>query len=133
MVKRALAVASIVLVASNIDAQQCLHGESERPEQRVRREQALRLAHQINLAQMSVPRALNEAPRFRPLDELPNIPAAPPGFDVSLVTDGRSYSFSIKDVQDPCRFAIFSDQGRWIYEGTPTRQAVILPAKEMRD
>ena len=95
--------------------------------------QALRLAHQINLAQMSLPRPLNEAPRFRPLDELPNIPPAPAGFDVSLVTDGRSYAFSIKDGQDPCRFAIFSDQDRWIYEGTPTKQAVILPAKEVRD
>ena len=99
---------------------QCLHGPSERPSERTRREQALRVAHQINLAEMS-PLA------FRPLQELVNVSPAPAGFTVNLITNRRSYSFSLKDTRDPCHYSIFSDQDRWIYEATPTQTVTTLP------
>jgi hypothetical protein len=62
------------------------------------------------------------------LDELLNVPPAPRGFAVNLLTDGTTYSFTIKDMDDPCRYAIFSDQDRWVYEATPSRSAVTVPA-----
>lgn len=141
MLKLAIAAAAVLAVGAQqsiepptprAQGQQCLHGSSERPEQRARREQALKVAHQINLAEMKVVPKFKSpnSPwfEFQPLQELPNVPQAPPGFAVKLFTDGRTYSFSMKDMQDPCQYAIFSDQDRWIYEATPTTNAVILPA-----
>ena len=32
-----------------------------------------------------------------------------------------TYSFSVNDSKDPCRFSLFSDQRGVIYEGYPTR------------
>jgi hypothetical protein len=102
-------------------AGQCLHGSSERAGERARREQALKMARQINLAEM------NARFGFRPLEELANVSPAPPGFKISLMTDTRSYSFSLKDLRDPCHYGIFSDHDRWIYEATPTQAATIVP------
>jgi hypothetical protein len=33
--------------------------------------------------------------------------------------EGETYAFSIKDMRDPCAYAIFSDQSGNVYEGTP--------------
>jgi hypothetical protein len=78
----------------------------------------VKLAEQITLAQWkSIPDA--DGRQFRPLEQLENIPPAPPGFEVKVITDGRAYAFSVKDTRDPCRYAIFSDEDRWIYETTP--------------
>jgi hypothetical protein len=68
--------------------------------------------------------------QFRPLDELRNIPPAPRGFAVNLLTDGERYFFSVKDMDDPCRYTIFSDQERWVYEATPSRSVVTVPAAQ---
>ena len=43
------------------------------------------------------------------------------GFNVQLSTDGASYTFSVKDTLDACRFAYFSDQEGVIYAATPLR------------
>jgi hypothetical protein len=108
-------------VPPSLPSGRCLHGASETESERARREQALRVAHQINLAEMS--------PRlpFRPLDQLVNVPTIPPGFAVNLTTDGRSYVFSLKDERDRCHYSIFSDQDRWVYEATPTQNPVTVP------
>jgi hypothetical protein len=34
----------------------------------------------------------------------------PDGFQAQVSTDGTSYTFSVKDSQDQCKFAVFSDQ-----------------------
>lgn len=107
----------------------CLHGQSEAPAQRARREQALKKAHQINLAEeMFSPKPnFRQPPRYRPLRELSNIPPTPAGFTLQFYTDGPSYTFSIKDTLDACEYAIFSDQDQGIYQGTPTKNVSLLP------
>jgi hypothetical protein len=99
----------------------CLHGPDETPGNRTRREKAVALAYDINAAQQ-VARRL----RFRsdqggyvPLEELRNVPATPAGFRVQLLTDGATYAFSVKDMTDPCLYAVFSDQAGDVYEATP--------------
>ena len=43
----------------------------------------------------------------------------PDGFEVQLATDGRAYTFSVKDVRDACKSAFFSDQVGVIYSASP--------------
>jgi hypothetical protein len=66
--------------------------------------------------------------RFRPLEQLGNIPPTPRGFVLQFHTDGESYSFSIKDRLDACNYAIFSDQDKRVYEAVPATRPVVLPA-----
>jgi hypothetical protein len=112
--------------AQDARGQICLHGSSELPAQRTRREQSLRLARALNREESRF--AIMSTPRYRPLNELPNLPPTPSGFAVRLYTDGPRYTFSLKDTLDACRYAIFSDQDQSIYEGTPSNTgAVVLP------
>jgi hypothetical protein len=105
-------------------AQTCLHGSSEAPAQKARRDAAIQLATRINLAQS--PRPQNR--RYRPLEELANIPLTPEGFELQFHTDGSTYSFSIKDRLDPCRYVVFSDQDKYLYEAIArTGPPVIVP------
>ena len=110
-------------------ALRCLHGSLEVPAQEMRRNQALRMARQINLAEGggSLP---SQPRRFRPLEQLLKIPPAPAGFRVQFYTDGSTYTFSLKDTADPCRYAIFSDQDKSIYEANASPGGVhIVPAE----
>jgi hypothetical protein len=121
----------VVLVAASAaaaSAQDCLHGRSENQDKATRRRQALQVAQQINLAQVVAVGPRRETPRFRPLEELPNILPAPRGFRIQFHTDGESYTFSLKDTLDPCAYAIFSDQDKRIYEATPTSRSLVVPA-----
>lgn len=112
--------------ASHAAAQTCLHGSDETPAQKTRRDAAIQLATRINLAEMvtSGPRSRNN--RYRPLNELTNIPPTPQGFDLQFHTDGNTYSFSIKDRMDPCRYAVFSDQDKFLYEAITRRDTPVL-------
>jgi hypothetical protein len=106
-------------------AQDCLHGPGESSAQQARRDQALAVAARINLAQsMAAP---GQGRRYRPLEELPNVPPPPPGFELRFQTDGRRYAFSLKDRLDPCGYAVFSDDEREIYEGIARRGPVLVP------
>ena len=108
----------------------CLHGPSEQPNQRARREQALKMADDINRAESAGPAVIPGQRRdYRPLDQLPNVPPAPAGFRLRLYTDGPSYAFSLKDTLDPCELAIFSDQDHAIYEATPRAGVHLRPAE----
>jgi hypothetical protein len=114
--------------AGTAAAQNCLHGANETPAQRARRDAAIQLATRINLAEMitSGPRSPNN--RYRPLDELVNIPPTPQGFELQFHTDGDTYHFSIKDRTDPCRYVVFSDQDKFLYEAIARRDApVVVP------
>jgi hypothetical protein len=134
MVKLAMAATVLVVVgAQTASAQQCLHGASERSAQQARREQALKMAHQINAAEMSVvPQTpgsrIPSAEQFLPLEQLPTPLPALSGFTVKFLTNGTGYMFSIRDTKDPCHYTIFSDQDRWIYETTPSTSVVVVPA-----
>src|SRR5262245_2218629 len=107
---------------------QCLHGSSEQSNDRVRREQALRLVEQINRAEnadLSAPRHR----KHRPLDQLGTFPPAPAGFRLQFLTDGATYSVSLKDTRDACNYAIFSDQDQTIYQATARGgNARVVPA-----
>jgi hypothetical protein len=106
----------------------CLHGSLEQPKERSRREAALKMAHQINLAEGFGPLQLPSLPRqYRPLEQLRNVPSAPDGFTLQFYTDGPTYTFSLKDTLDPCHYAIFSDQDRGIYEGIPNTGVQVIP------
>jgi hypothetical protein len=117
----------MVLVARPAAAQECLHGPAETLAHQSRREQALKVAHAINLQQVfTAPPRQNR--RYRPLEELGNIPPTPAGFALTFHTDGATYFFSLKDTLDPCHYAVFSDQDKRVYEATPMRRAVVVPA-----
>jgi hypothetical protein len=106
----------------------CLHGSAEQPSQRARREQALRMARQINQAEDAGSAQPPSQPRnYRPFNQLPNMPPAPDGFRLQFYTDGPTYTFSLKDTVDACQYAIFSDQDRGIYEATPQTGVRIVP------
>jgi len=98
----------------------CLHGPTEQPNLKTRREDAVKLAQAINRAENSGPAIVPGQRRtYRPFDQLPSLPPTPAGFKVQLNTDGASYTVSVRDTQDACHFTIFSDQEMWVYEATP--------------
>jgi hypothetical protein len=107
----------------------CLHGPSEQPNQRTRREQALKMAEDINRAENAGPTVVIPGQRrtYRPLDQLPNVPPTPAGFRVQFETDSATYAFSLKDTLDACHYAIFSDQDSRMYEATPRTGVQLRP------
>ena len=130
-----LILASVMLVglnASTSSAQTCLHGADETAVQRARRDAAIQLATRINLAQVVTLGPAPQSRRYLPLEELTNIPATPPGFDLQFYTDGSTYSFSIKDRLDPCRYAVFSDQDKFLYEAIARRGSALVVPLETR-
>jgi hypothetical protein len=138
MTKYSIAVVAALLVAVGAFAQgggarlaACLHGSNETAEQTSRREKAIKVAQAINTAQVVVaprPRIQRpNAPKYRRPEELTNVPPLPQGFDLQFNTDGESYNFAIKDTLDACHFAIFSDQDKFVYTGTPITGARIVP------
>lgn len=109
-------------------ARPCLHARLEVPTERGRRSQALAFAERVNRAeQTATPAPGRLRGDYKPLDQLPNLPPTPAGFRLQLNTDGATYSFVLKDTLDPCHYAIFSDQDRAIYDGTPRPGVHILP------
>jgi hypothetical protein len=115
--------------------QRCLHGSGEQAADRARREQAVRVARQINHAEGAASlRGPSQPRRYVPLDDpriaSSSIPAAPDGFKLRFYTDGESYAFSLKDVRDRCSYSVFSDQDSRIYEALPMpANAQVLPAE----
>jgi hypothetical protein len=87
------------------------------PEQTSRRNVAIGVARRINTAQAQAASSLK---RYAQLGELGNI-SIPQGFDVQVSADPSGYTFSVKDLQDACKFAVFSDQAGVIYAGNPIR------------
>ena len=129
MVRLALAAAVMLACAGTASAQQtCLHDASETPANKTRRDRAILVARQINTAEAMGLAPRRPGQRYRPFEELTMISAIPEGFALQFHTDGQSYSFSLKDMRDPCRYAIFSDQEGLIYEALPMRpEARVVP------
>jgi hypothetical protein len=92
----------------------CLHATDETPDQAARRKQALGLTRQINTLQA---RGFGASKASLPLDRLTLTETPPEGFAVQLSTDGATYSFSVVDQTDPCRFGYFSNHEGVIYRG----------------
>ena len=103
----------------------CLHGETESADQKTRREQAIKVAQAINSAEVKV-----VGPRSRPTAgprSCRTCRRCRQGSRCSSTPTARTYTFSIKDTLDRCNYAIFSDQEKFVYEGTPLTGARILP------
>lgn len=116
------------LGAGTASAQSCLHGSTEAPAQKARRDAAIQFATRINVAQGIILGPGPQNRRYRPFQELTNLPPTPEGFELQFHTDGSSYSFSIKDRLDPCRYVVFSDQDKYLYEAVArTGPAVLVP------
>jgi hypothetical protein len=97
---------------------QCLHGQNETAENKLRREQAIKVAHVINAQQAAAIRTSPDA-IYKRGSQL-TIPGIPDNFSLSLHLNGRiTYSFSLKDFADPCYFAVFSDQDGFVYAAQP--------------
>jgi hypothetical protein len=113
--------------------QRCLHGSDEQQVDHTRREQAVRVARQINRAEGSASYRGSLPRKYLPLADprvsyFPMSPT-PEGFKLQFYTDGDTYTFSLKDTRDRCGFAIFSDQDGRIYEALPmAANAQVLPA-----
>src|SRR5438093_8322140 len=132
MVKGLLVAAAALAIAAPASTQgrraqlaTCLHGRNETAEQRDRREKAVKVARAINTAEVVV--VGPPKPRYRRPEELRFIPPLPQGFALQFDTDGGTYTFSIKDTADACHFAIFSDQEKFVYTGTPLTGARVVP------
>ena len=80
-----------------------------------RHQLAIGLARHINTAEVLAYRSTD---RFQPLQSLVGIEVRD-GFEAQLLTDGANYTFSIKDGQDVCKFAVFSDQTGVLYTAHP--------------
>jgi len=91
----------------------CRHGQAPTEEDRARRAQAVTLAKAINTAQASL---VQRTQQYHPVESLGNLPAVPAGFELNLFADHSGYMFAIKDTQDPCWFAVFSDNRGLVYE-----------------
>lgn len=116
------------LGAGTASAQECLHGSTEAPAQKARRDAAIQLATRINVAQGVILGPGPQNRRYRPLENLANLPATPQGFELQFHTDGATYSFSIKDRLDPCRYVVFSDQDKYLYKAIArTGPPVLVP------
>ena len=137
----ALFAAAVISISPHSSAQtfgsnqRCLHGSDEQQVDRTRRDQAVRMARQINRAESAASGRGPSQPRnYRPLDDPRivsfGIPSAPDGFRLQFHTDGETYTFSLKDARDRCGFAVFSDQDGRIYEALPMpANAQVLPAE----
>jgi hypothetical protein len=125
-----IATSAVWSFAQPAQQPRCLHGPSEQQNHRTRRDDALRLAQAINRAENTGPAIVPGQRRtYKPLDQLPGLPATPTGFSVQFHTDGATYTFSLRDTLDACHFTIFSDQEMWVYEATPRSGVEIRPVE----
>lgn len=136
-----LAAGVWLLLTSAAAAQTCLHGASETPDQRQRRQAALTAARTINNIQHNRPEAKQRA--FLRHDELGSasfaeklkassnpvlqqLVLAPnqdivPGWRLTLDVAKNGYWFGITDTTDPCQFTFISNQSGLIYTAEPLR------------
>ena len=127
MLKPVMILVVLSLVpGSNALAQECVHGPRETLANRIRREHAIDFAHRLNQLEA-------DAVRLEPLRQYKRpstlkLPPAPPDFELTFHTNGRTYAFSLKDALDPCNYAVWSDHDGLVYSGTPEpSKPLVLP------
>ena len=121
------AAAVLTIVVVNASAQRapapasCLHGASEKADQRTRRLAALAFVERVNFIEGE---GKLQAQQYFSLEDLPQLPPLPAGFKAQLSNDGTTYTMSLKDTLDPCAFAYFTDQDGVIYSAAPVTEAI---------
>jgi hypothetical protein len=114
----AAAAAGRIVYGARAQATGCLHGADETDVERFRRTEAVRFVRSVHNAQARYERANG---RYGRLGELAGLADLPTGFSAQHSADKASYLLAVKDVGDPCYFAIFSDHAGLIYVGDPLR------------
>jgi hypothetical protein len=114
------ALVLVLLLAPPAAAQRCLHGPDESASERARREAAIEFAAEVNAAEGAAQRARGT---YVALTDAVALGRVPLGFVPRLTFDRWSYVLSLKDLFDPCGFALFSDQDGQIYEGRPVARS----------
>jgi hypothetical protein len=94
---------------------------AEGADDKARREQALAVARAINSAEG---RVAERTQSYGALPQLGTLPRTPNGFDLHFYSNVNTYMFSLKDGQDTCHYAIFSDESGILYEDTPQRPQI---------
>ena len=108
------ASARLTAAAHAAETQDCTPGVMS-PEQKARRREAIVFARQINTEEA---RTFFKTRVYQPLSAYPQI-AVPQRMSAQLVFSDSGYIFTVKDNDDPCHFALFSDQAGVIYTGQP--------------
>lgn len=120
MVRYAIAITIAGLMGwgfSPAQSTECVPNAPLTDGQIARHRSAITVARRINTAEAQQSSTMK---RYVPLSELTGV-TVPEGFEAQVSTDGESYTFSVKDSADPCKFAVFSDQEGLIYTATPLR------------
>ena len=107
-------------------AQECLHGPNEPAAEKARRVAALRLAREINTAQLGF---FGSKRRYGNLQEIESSMAASAetpwvwtkadGFELKLVVAADAYALALADRKDPCGMGYWSDAAGVIVEAYP--------------
>jgi hypothetical protein len=118
-----LAVGSLAagIHAQPSPAPRCRHEEHATEADRNRRARTLTVAKAINAMQAELVRRTGQ---YHPAENL-RLPEVPAGFELNLFVNRSGYLFAIKDMTDPCRFAVFSDEGGLIYEKSALEAPVV--------
>lgn len=133
VLSRLRAVSCLLLLlsfAGAADAQQCLHGPDESASERSRREAAVDFVARLNAAQKA---ALEERGTYVALTDAVPPGDVPLGFVPRVTFDRWSYAVSLKDLFDPCGFALFSDQDGRVYEARPVSHDAAGDADDVED
>ena len=105
---------------------QCLHGQDEVAAQKARRQAALGFVRAVNTAENN--EGMYKAKKYLPFEELTLERRIVEGFELQFTTDGKGYSFLLRDKTDPCGFTFSSNEHGIIFQGYPIDYAV-LPVK----
>jgi hypothetical protein len=112
-----LAAATVASQGRSAAQAQCVHGMGEDSAQRARRVAALRLAQAINSQEVNA--GQRNSGQFQPLARLQIDLASAGGFESQFTTDGRGYALILRDMLDPCGFAISTNHVGVIFQGYP--------------
>lgn len=102
---------------------QCLHGQDETVAQKTRRDAALGFVRAVNTAENN--EGMYKAKKYLPFEELTLERRSVEGFELQFTTDGKGYSFLLRDKTDPCGFTFSSNQVGIIFQGYPIDYAVV--------
>jgi hypothetical protein len=118
---RVFCVAAIIstVFSASAFAQQCSHGPNEDAVQKGRRQFALSVVRAINTAEAN--EGKTKVGKYLPLVDL-SIDLTKErmqGFEVQFTTDGKSYSFILRDTEDLCHLVFATNELGKIYQGYP--------------
>jgi hypothetical protein len=116
----ALGMATVALRPLFAQQPSCLHGRDESARNRDRRVHAWTFMREIQAQETYARRTVRTYVSDIRITGDKQF-TLPDGFTSQIVASGTAYAASLKDMLDPCGFALFSDQQGTIYAGQPER------------